>query len=217
MSTREMDTRFKRFFLRRKRGPRTPWEDVWSLVLLAGNRTLLLHRRVAKVQGARNHLALRRLHAACARAGDHLRFGDHAQARPHIASHEKLNALFFPVSILKLCQILYVCLVLESVAGAVAIALDTTARDDAFYEALLRDVERNYGREPKITFAIDKMQIAFNCCGVDGPENWPETLWARNVLVEDSAGHLPLSCCGKDVHRCNEANDALRKKKIANL
>ncbi|XP_055942040.1 CD151 antigen-like [Argiope bruennichi] len=114
--------------------------------------------------------------------------------------------------LISLCQILYVCLVLESVAGAVAIALDTTARDDAFYEALLRDVERNYGREPKITFAIDKMQIAFNCCGVDGPENWPETLWARNVLVEDSAGHLPLSCCGKDVHRCNEANDALRKK-----
>ncbi|GBN82766.1 hypothetical protein AVEN_22517-1, partial [Araneus ventricosus] len=61
------------------------------LVLLTGGGTLPLRRRAEQVQAARHHTALRRLHAARTGSGHHLRFGNHAQARPHIAMPDSVR------------------------------------------------------------------------------------------------------------------------------
>ncbi|GIY04827.1 hypothetical protein CDAR_318601 [Caerostris darwini] len=196
MASRATDNRFMRFFLRRKRVPVTPWEGLttgaWCcsqavepFICTGEIRKYQLPGAILLFNGSML-LALGTV-TICA-AGTMLR-----------------------LVLISLVQILYVSLILDSIAGAISIAQQTTARMDALPEAMLRDLSMRFGREPIITFGLDAIHRNFNCCGVAGPSDWSDTFWARNVWVGDPEGHLPLSCCQEETHWCNRTSPYLNK------
>ncbi|GFS42757.1 hypothetical protein NPIL_270801 [Nephila pilipes] len=216
MSSRETDRGFRRFFIRRI-GPRTAWEGSPSGRPSVLVRSLVFFGIICIVTGV----------WCCSQVPEpYLCGGSFVKYKlPGIIlmfDGAMLLALgivticasgtMLRLVLIWLCQILYASLVLESIAGALAIALDSTVGQGTVHEFFLKDINQLYGFEPRVSFGVDATQIKFNCCGVNGPHDWAKTVWARDFVVGDPKRHLPLSCCGEQALRCFASKENLDRK-----
>nr|XP_024215897.1 CD151 antigen-like [Halyomorpha halys] len=66
---------------------------------------------------------------------------------------------------------------------------------------------QQYGFGIEETFAIDKMQQEYKCCGASGFENWENSRWKHEInttnLVPDSCCKSMSEGCGKSQHPSN--------------
>ncbi|GFS54514.1 hypothetical protein TNIN_410261 [Trichonephila inaurata madagascariensis] len=217
MASRETDRGFRRFFARRFR-PRTAWEGDPTGRPSVLVRSLVFFGIICIVTGV---WCCSQASKSYLSGGILLKFT--LPGKVLLFNGAMLLALgivticasgtMLRLVLISLCQILYVCLVLESIAGAISIALDSTLNGQAdFRTSILREIRQKYGREPRLTFTIDSLQIRFNCCGVDRPRDWPGTVWAKELVVGDPKKHLPPSCCGRKASTCLSSEENLKRK-----
>lgn len=89
---------------------------------------------------------------------------------------------------------------IEAFAGAMAFGLGSSVYYGCFNKTLLIDLQEGYFVDTKVTYTVEEIHKTFNCCGVEGPEDWLDSSWAQ--MQNESEDIFPSICCAEE-EECN--------------
>ncbi|KAG0696565.1 Tetraspanin-1 [Chionoecetes opilio] len=101
----------------------------------------------------------------------------------------------------------FFALVLVLLMGQVAIGVWVRSNEERFSniftESLTNSIKRDYGKDTLKTEAFDKIQSNLDCCGSEGPTDWPDSFFngagkegfIEKGVVADKEYSVPDSCC----------------------